>query len=992
MQKVAIPVVVLGLVVAGLFLSGILGDDPAHAPRSIEDSGPVEVRERADLGPGAESGSSIPTASSGAPETAEAEVTATDSPTVATGAIAGRVVDDTGAPIEGAIVHAVPEEAMRPGFWRPTAAPDLDSQEGRTTTGPDGSFRIDTIGNRSTYTVFARGSGWVGERMRNVTPDHEPLEFVLEVGELVRGVVLDPRGRPVAGARVQAGPTMTKLGDSMFIPAGGHFDQDELMPVAETGADGTFSLAEIPQGDFSLAASHDRFGPSEVVNLMQGQVGLTLELRPNAGIEGRVIDPDGRPVAGATVSTMALGFWAGTNGDSNSTRTDELGIFRLEGLSAGQHRIVVRAEGFPTRNDRAGVVVGEGTFVTDVEIVLERGASVRGIVVATDGAPVEGAVVSLDREEAHRGLRMVRAGDPSGGHRTDANGVFLIDGLSSSDLDVLHSLVVEHEDHARYEGTPMALTPGGETDLGTITLVEATTVSGRVLDLEGAPIADAKVSLVRPTPEGEDDRFVERSIEIVSMGDGGPIVFEGGPNLADATTDEEGRYRLKVERSGEFVVKARARGFQKADSVLFAVGERSVTDIDVTLFPAMQISGAVVDELGAPCAEVGVFAHSGAGGHESVETDADGVFLIDGLDEGAYQLNISSEGWSLAGDAQTVDAGSEGVTLVVRRPGRVEGRIIDQVSGLPITEFSLRTAPDVTGIGGGTFRISALSLGGVEYRDPDGRFAVEDLAPGSHSLTVRAPNMVEKTVRVDVASGRTTETLVELERAGSVSGRVLDTAGRPIEGVRVKWAALDEDGNEKAEEGEGGNLAIGISFVATIEVDDGGGGSGFQLIGGGGPQPVHTDENGEFLVEGLADGSVRLTFTHDEFRETSESPIPVERGREREIGTVEMLRGASVRGSVRTADGRELMWASISLRPENGGSAKDSGPDGEGNYSIGGLDAGTYSMRVNYMIRPESEGAFGDAFGGGENKTHEIGTVELDTDEVRMLDIVLPSV
>ena len=94
------------------------------------------------------------------------------------------------------------------------------------------------------------------------------------------------------------------------------------MPETTTGPDGSFLLSGIPSGEFSIGATHDRFGPSESINLMQGQDGLTIELRPNTVVEGLVLDPMGMPVAGATVRALGFGFALRGNVDGGVETAD----------------------------------------------------------------------------------------------------------------------------------------------------------------------------------------------------------------------------------------------------------------------------------------------------------------------------------------------------------------------------------------------------------------------------------------------------------------------------------------------------------------------------------------------------------------------------------------------------------------------------------------------------------------------------------------------
>src|SRR5262249_41126158 len=116
----------------------------------------------------------------------------------------------------------------------------------------------------------------------------------------VRGQVLDPDGKPVAGAKLYLGPSRSK---------------DRKYPVrATSGNDGrftfNFSRSELDQSDSENI-------PGQVMAVAEGlgcdwaEVGpageaLTLRLVKDVPIRGRIFDPDGQPVAGAKVTVVGV--------------------------------------------------------------------------------------------------------------------------------------------------------------------------------------------------------------------------------------------------------------------------------------------------------------------------------------------------------------------------------------------------------------------------------------------------------------------------------------------------------------------------------------------------------------------------------------------------------------------------------------------------------------------------------------------------------------
>src|SRR5581483_4075763 len=99
----------------------------------------------------------------------------------------------------------------------------------------------------------------------------------------------------------------------------------------------------------------------------------------SAIISGRVVDPDGRPVAGARV---VLADAIGTTADRV---TDGAGAFSIEGLAAGDYDIRVVADGFQA--DRVPLALGDRETRT-VEIALRISAVAESIVVSASQVEV----------------------------------------------------------------------------------------------------------------------------------------------------------------------------------------------------------------------------------------------------------------------------------------------------------------------------------------------------------------------------------------------------------------------------------------------------------------------------------------------------------------------------------------------------------------------------------------------------------------------------
>lgn len=165
-----------------------------------------------------------------------------------------------------------------------------------------------------------------------------PVTIRLETAARLAGQVLDPAGRPVPGAVVEA-----------TDPVSG-----ELLPGGRRSADsaGSYRLDGVAPGAFVVTARAGGLGasPPEIASLAPGESrALDLHLVAGGTLEVRVVGPGGRPVADAVVEVRDyLGTLVPSPGDpgdptaSGEGRTGLDGILRLPGLRAGVYRVRAR--------------------------------------------------------------------------------------------------------------------------------------------------------------------------------------------------------------------------------------------------------------------------------------------------------------------------------------------------------------------------------------------------------------------------------------------------------------------------------------------------------------------------------------------------------------------------------------------------------------------------------------------------------------------------
>jgi len=175
-------------------------------------------------------------------------------------------------------------------------------------------------------------------------------------GQVIRGRVVDPEGRPVAGAKV-----------SWFRG-----------PRVRTDGDGRFEIPGRPKVRTHLKVDHRSFLIPRL-HLLSSSSGHVIALEAGLSISGRVTGKDGRGVAGIWVTA-----------GRPRARTDADGRYRITGLEAGECAITCR---FP----RSRFTDEEGEILTGTKgKTIRAPAGSQGVDFLATGRPLEVRVVDED--------------------------------------------------------------------------------------------------------------------------------------------------------------------------------------------------------------------------------------------------------------------------------------------------------------------------------------------------------------------------------------------------------------------------------------------------------------------------------------------------------------------------------------------------------------------------------------------------------------------
>jgi hypothetical protein len=199
------------------------------------------------------------------------------------------------------------------------------------------------------------------------------VTVVVEPAVRVTGKVLDPNGKPVAGATVA--PALTGTGNSLT--------GDTRFSV-ETKADGSFVVALPASGaaEYNLIAHDGKYGEWRTwangvlppIKTTPGQTidNVTLKLTRPAVVRGKVVDENGRPVADREVKAQAADGLENRYYDPTTT-TREDGTFELKYVRPGEQKIQLGlnwVNGMPLpRGKTQTLKLKEGEVVENVVLV-----------------------------------------------------------------------------------------------------------------------------------------------------------------------------------------------------------------------------------------------------------------------------------------------------------------------------------------------------------------------------------------------------------------------------------------------------------------------------------------------------------------------------------------------------------------------------------------------------------------------------------------------
>jgi hypothetical protein len=573
---------------------------------------------------------------------------------------------------------------------------------------------------------------------------------------------------------------------------------------------------------------------------------------------------DGSPIAGATIALV---------GDQEpsivTSNTD--GLWTAQ-IVAERLTVTVAAPGFlPHARELETVAPDEQRTV---DVALETG-----------GTRVTGTISTQDHKSiANARVRASRGSEtPVAFALSDANGRY--------DLSLPPGHYQLEVTHDNYQRTSRYVRVDDEPAGADFVLAHGGVIRGQVVAGDtGEPVANATVQAT------------------------------GDRDFVSARSNDDGTFELRGLADGTVTVHARGPGYASVSPTLVELGlGEHMDDVDVTVDPAFNIAGRVVSasEPTQGVAGAKVLAMPSRGLLIKAVSDTDGYFELAGTLAGHYTLFVEKRGMlSESGvEVDVVDNDVMDVTIAMRHGRTISGRVappmvariwISRSGAEPLIDdandafriFRARTESDATG---------AFTLRGVPAGDFEVRAMASDGRSGMQPVSATTADL--------------TNLLIQLTPRTSVSGRIVDTNGKPVAAIRVSAERVDVP-------------------MAVL------------LREAGIPRGATTTPDGAFKIVGLDPGVWSLSAIEPKGGGTDAAKLEVDLsdGGDRTGITMTIeARDAVIRGTVRGADGKPASGAKVGALREVGGEQQFDArepvrTDDTGSFVLDKLRPGTYAV------------------------------------------------
>ena len=518
------------------------------------------------------------------------------------------------------------------------------------TTGPDGRAVFDAVAQDEMFYIEARSPEF-GIQGRFHNPNGaDPAVLALRAVSTVKGQLTAKDPKDLKGWKVRG---WTNIGFTNFVAP--------LIDGTATGTvddEGRFTLGPIAVGSLNLQLDPPdglrvmADVPREIAVAEGKETSVEIRLLKPTAVVGRIVERGtGKPVSGFKVTLIDR---SQRKHRSEEATTDADGRYTLNSLSG---RIMVVYSQPPRTHvlipsqtntmPEFDVPAGVETFELPPREARPAAAPVRGVVRDEAGQPVAGAAIEVDYTFP---FEKTTYGGGKASATTDAAGNFVLDGLVPDAKLLITARLLNRKNPVPIEVVADANTP--RTVEVKVAVRPVYAASGRVLDADGKPVANALVKL-QSRGQGQYPQFAQQ------------VVLVG---IREVRTGPDGVFRTPGElegRTAEYYAEVSAVGFPSTRTDWTPAPQGDLlrfADLVLRRNSPRTVEGRVVDRDGKPV-EGAEVSHIDTPKGMPARTDAEGRFRLQGVAEGEPLLFAEANGFRFGG------------AVVGGTPGRIEIRL-----------------------------------------------------------------------------------------------------------------------------------------------------------------------------------------------------------------------------------------------------------------------------------------------------------------------------
>ncbi len=596
------------------------------------------------------------------------------------------------------------------------------------------------------------GTYGIGPKGEYINPG-EAMSFNVSEGEETEDILVSVvKGGMILG-RVYSEDTNAGIPGILIFA-----EQEQGRDVAAfTDEAGHYLLEGLREGTHTVFGPNPDAGDRKQVAVKLGQLvdGIDFPVNNNdkgTRITGRVVDAGQSPMAGVKISASSR-----TAKELAATRSSNDGTFELAGLvPTDDLRITGRKAGWISE-DYLPSQTKDG--IEGITIVMRRPATIAGKVVNKYGQPIAGLNLwpELKSGSVYTSPASVTT---QGGRFAFARlvpGSYALTVFDSTDFSKLELARVEVAASEDLSGLEFILEQDKKATL---------TIEGRVIDSEGRPIRNARISTRGPK----------------------------GQSFANLRSDDNGLYSINALDEALYIVRATHTDYAEGELSDVAAGSQNA---DIILKKNGSIDGQVINgNTGLSMTGFHVVVLDGA--RDSIEKtdrergvsvpDAAGKFLFTPVAPGENTVAAWADGFATAFEVVDVPAGKQvsgiELRLVPAQPKderKKEPPATCTIEGIVIDESGRRVADAIVLAGRvphPSYRISKAAA----RADSNGEFKAEGVPAKTRRVFASHPDYGIGRVGVALTPDIVNRIEIQLERCGAVSG-TLSKGGRPLENV-----------------------------------------------------------------------------------------------------------------------------------------------------------------------------------------------------------------